>query len=123
MNCTLIQGILKMTDSFFVSKELKDIVTRETLSTDNEYSFPNLVIRGRKYKILSICKKEDTGELTLSFLTDNYFKINDKIKVESAYIFGVKFKSLLFSFHAISYNSILKSYVCEITVNEEKFWR
>lgn len=109
-----------MSNSFFISNELKNIVTKDTLSRD-AYGLPFVCISNKKYNVIGVDISK-TNEIKLSFTCDESFKLSEQLIIENASIFGVSTSDAQVSFKKLYYSLDQKKYICEIVIDKEIFW-
>ena len=110
-----------MSESFFISDTLKNRVTRESLSREDSI-FSHIFIDDRKYNVISVENNVSTYYIKIKIETSESFKIKNNFLIESGNIFGNYVTNIKSDFLKISYNPNQKKYICEILIDEEKFW-
>lgn len=109
-----------MSNSFFVSRELEDVVTPDTLS-GSDHMFPYVCIHLKNYNVNSVDNR-GPQEIKLTFTCDESFNISDQITIQSGNVFGLLLKNIVASFERLYYDSKQKKHICEIVIDKEKFW-
>ena len=108
-----------MTNSFFVSSELKNRLSPETLIEASPET-PYITIGETKYDVIS-AEYEGTYIKT-KIVIDKSFKIKKIINISESNIFGVQLYNIKCHFRAVHYDIKQKNYICVISIDEEKFW-
>lgn len=109
-----------MSNSFFVSRELEDVVTPDILS-ENYHALPFVSINSKNYNVISV-EKYDCNKIKLSFTCNESFKLNDHLVVKSGNVFGTCLECVSAYFKKIYYDPQQKKHICEIIIDKENFW-
>ena len=121
MNYTQIHGILKMaSNSFFVSSELQDRLTPDSLAGEL-YSASYICFNNDSYFITAV-EMVSLQEVKVCFTCSKDFRLSEKLKIDSASIFGVTIESTDAIFKKLYYDKNQKKYICEIVIDKKNFW-
>ncbi len=119
MSFTLILGTLKM-DSFFVSDELKGILTPDSLSVKKNL-FPEILIDKKPYQVISL-KENEFEKVSIRFFIDHCFLVKKKIYVQNLNFFGRNISELNTDFVSIEFDVNHNKYICDIRIDKNKLW-
>ena len=108
-----------MSNSFFISKELKGRLKPDTLLKEPS-SKTYITIGENSYDVISA--EYEGAYIKTKIVVDKSFKIKKMIKISDSNIFGVRLNDIKASFYSIEYNHEQKNHICVIRIDEEKFW-
>ena len=109
-----------MSNSFFVSSELKNIVTPDIIS-GNTYSTPFVCINVEKYSVIGV-ERVGLNGIKLSFTCDERLKLSDYIIIKTGNVFGILLENVEASFEKLYYDKNQKKHICEIVIDKDNFW-
>ena len=108
-----------MNNSFFISSELKNRLSPETL-IETTPETPYVIIGEASYDVISA--EYEGAYIKAKIVADKSFKIKKIINISDSNIFGVRLNDIKASFYSIEYNHEQKNHICVIRIDEEKFW-
>ena len=108
-----------MTNSFFVSSELKNRLSPETL-VEASRETPYMIIGETKYDVIGA--EYEGAYIKIKIVIDKSFKIKKIINISESNIFGVRLNNIKCHFRTVHYDINQKNYICVISIDEEKFW-
>ena len=108
-----------MSNSFFISNELKNRLSPETL-IESTPETPYVTIGETNYDVISA--EYEGSYIKTKIVVDKSFNIKKTINISDSNIFGVRLCNIKCHFRTVHYDIKQKNYICVISIDEEKFW-
>ena len=107
-------------DSFFVSDELKGILTPDALSVKKNL-FPEILIDKKAYQVI-LLKEVEFEKVLVRFFVDHHFLAMQKIQVQNLNFFGRNILQLNADFVSLEFSINHNRYICDIHIDKNKLW-